>query len=140
MTFLVLPGLGYGTWVWIKVARAMRRYWDRSPTSAQWSATFAGVDTETIRAFLELFVDAFAFSRKRAFCFAPDDRLCEIYDALYPCGSRGAGGEMTALYGLLRARYKVSPAAQGFADLSLGDLFRIVISNDSGEGFSGGAI
>lgn len=64
--------------------RRLLIYWQRACTGRQWKRRFPDASKSQIRAFLELFVNAFAFSSKRRLCFSPDDRVMEIYRTLYP--------------------------------------------------------
>jgi hypothetical protein len=118
-----VPAIAYGAWIWFRTEREMKRYWGRPSTATLWASSFPDATPADIRSFLEIFVDAFAFGAKRAFCFGPEDRLSEIYDALYPCGSRGAGGEMTCFYLMLQRRYGRSISADEFSGMSLGEIF-----------------
>ena len=64
--------------------RRLKVYWQRACTGRQWKRRFPDASKSQIRAFLELFVNAFAFSSKRRLCFSPDDLVMDIYLALYP--------------------------------------------------------
>jgi len=57
----------------IRARRRLRVYWDRRCTGIRWRRRFPAVSKQEIRAFLDSFVDGFAFPRKRRLCFSPDD-------------------------------------------------------------------
>ncbi len=62
----------------------MAGYWSRACTGAQWRRRFPQASKADIRAFLGIFVDAFGFRRSRRLCFAPDDRVMDVYRTLHP--------------------------------------------------------
>jgi hypothetical protein len=124
LLLVVLPALAYGVWQQLWVMRNLRRFWQRPATDGQWAREFPAARPDDIRAFLELFVDAFALSRKRLFCFAPDDRIGDVYRALYPVKGSGDVGETGCLYMLVKRKYGVSPDAVWRPDVTLGELFR----------------
>ena len=61
----------------------MKRYWERSCAGRAWLKEFPTAQSDEVRSFLVLFVGSFGFPRKRALQFAPNDRLLDIYRALY---------------------------------------------------------
>ena len=68
----------------IKRRRRLNRYWLRQCTGKDWKRRFPEVPKQEIREFLEAFVDGFAFSSKKRLKFDPDDKVMDIYRALYP--------------------------------------------------------
>lgn len=126
LLLVVLPVLAYVMWHEIWVRRNLRRFWQRPVTDGQWAREFPASEANEIREFLELFVDAFALSRKRLFCFAPDDRILDVYRALYPIKGTGDVGETECLYHLVKRKYDVMPDPVWRTDLTLGELFRYI--------------
>ncbi|MBV8380231.1 MAG: hypothetical protein JO369_05645 [Paucibacter sp.] len=51
---------------------------------ASWRRAFPGASKASIREFLELFVEAFAFPSSKRLTFSPDDQILPIYRRLYP--------------------------------------------------------
>ena len=50
----------------------------------RWKETFPQSSKASIRAFLQVFVDAFGFGSEDKLKFQPEDRISDIYDSLYP--------------------------------------------------------
>jgi len=107
----------------LRIHRNMRRYWDRACTGFEWRRRFPDAPKSDIRGFLELFVDAFAFRQSRRLCFAPDDKLLEIYRTLYPHRFMADALELEALDALLRKRYGIYAATFWKEDITLGEVF-----------------
>ena len=59
-------------------------YRSRSCMGKKWKNEFPYAGKEEIRTFLLLFTDAFAFKSEQKFKFEPQDKIIEIYNALYP--------------------------------------------------------
>lgn len=77
---VVLLALTLGAWCERARHRALRdRYWSRPCTGLVWHRAYREVPPREIRAFLHHFVDAFAFPRRRALSFQPDDCVHEVY-------------------------------------------------------------
>jgi propanediol dehydratase small subunit len=64
--------------------RRLRAYWDRVCTGARWRRRFPQATKDEIRKFLNVFVDAFGFRKSRRLSFSPDDKIMDVYRALYP--------------------------------------------------------
>ena len=60
-----------------------RKYKARKCTGRRWKKEFPEAGKTEIRSFLLLFVDAFAFYEKHKLKFEPEDKLLDIYAALY---------------------------------------------------------
>jgi hypothetical protein len=60
--------------VTILYPRTIQEYWQRSCMGRAWKRTFPRASKDEIRQFLYMFVDAFAFPKRRALPFAPTDR------------------------------------------------------------------
>jgi hypothetical protein len=91
----------------IQTRKALRFYWERACTGTRWRRRFPDSPKPEIREFLDLFVDAFAFRRRRRCCFLPEDRVMDVYRALYPPGSAVDGMELETFCQLLRKRYGI---------------------------------
>src|SRR5947207_949478 len=62
----------------------LRKFRSRACTGRMWKQRFPQASKTEIREFLDLFVDSFAFSPSRRLCFSPDDRVMDVYRAMYP--------------------------------------------------------
>lgn len=107
----------------LRIRRNMRRYWDRACTGFQWRRRFPDAPKSDIRGFLQLFVEAFAFRQSRRLCFSPDDKVMEIYRALYPERMADAM-ELETLASLLQKRYGIDAANFWKEDITLGEIFK----------------
>lgn len=68
----------------LKSRRLLQRFWSRPCTGREWKKRFPDASKESIREFLEEFVDAFAFGSKNRLKFSPDDKIMDVYKSLYP--------------------------------------------------------
>ena len=98
-------------------------YWQRTCTGFRWRRRFPSAHKADIREFLVLFVDAFAFRRKRRCCFSPDDRVMEIYRAIYPPGSAVDSMELECLCDTIKKRYGPDFAVSWREDITLGEIY-----------------
>jgi propanediol dehydratase small subunit len=120
---LVAFAVGGGLLVEIQTRKALRRYWERACMGIRWRRRFPDAPKAEIREFLDLFVEAFGFRRKRRCCFSPDDRVMEVYRTLYPPGSEFDSMELETFCTTLRKRYGVNFAASWRDDITLGELY-----------------
>ena len=103
--------------------RSIRTYGQRSCTGRAWKRAFPHAPKQEIRRFLYLFVDAFAFPKKRALCFAPSDRILQIYNSLYPIKGWPDALELETLALRLETSYGISFREFWREDLTIGELF-----------------
>ena len=103
--------------------RRMQSYWGRVCTGFQWRRRFPTASSVEVREFLDLFVDAFAFSRKKRLCFSPDDRIMDVYRAIYPPGSLSDSLELETLAITLEKRYGIDVSKSGSKDITLGEIY-----------------
>ena len=102
---------------------AMRTYWQRACTGICWKRRFPNAPKAEIREFLILFVEAFAFHRKRRCCFSPDDRVMDVYRALYPPGSWVDAMELECFCKMLKKRYGIDFAATWHENITLEEIY-----------------
>ncbi len=100
-----------------------KKYRLRKCTGKNWKEKFPDVPKEEIRSFLFLFTDAFAFSRKQKLKFEPEDKILDIYKALYPAKWMPDSMEVETLAQDIEKEYNVSFKDIWHEDLTLGDLF-----------------
>jgi propanediol dehydratase small subunit len=70
-----------------------------------------------------MFVDAFAFPKRRALQFAPTDRVLAIYRGLYPLKGWPDALELETLALRLEGRYALDLRRIWRDDLTLGEIF-----------------
>ena len=100
-----------------------QKYRLRKCTGKNWKERFPDVPKGEIRSFLFLFTDAFAFSRKQKLKFEPEDKILDIYKALYPAKWMPDSMEVETLAQDIEKEYNVSFKDIWHEDLTLGDLF-----------------
>jgi propanediol dehydratase small subunit len=117
-----VAGVG-GLLMSMQTRAAMQPYWERACMGIRWRRRFPGAPKTEIREFLDLFVDAFAFRRKRRCSFSPEDRVMEVYRALYPPGSEMDSMELETLCKMLEKRYGVDFFASWREDITLREIY-----------------
>lgn len=95
----------------------------RSCQGRGWRRHFPQTPIEEIRNFLLFFVEAFAFSNNEKLKLNPDDKILEIYKALYPSKWMPDALEFETLAKDLKQKYSVELEKIWRDDLTLGDLF-----------------
>lgn len=104
--------------------RALQHYWQRVCTGTLWRRRFPDSPKSEIREFLDVFLDAFAFHAPRRLCFSPDDKVLDVYQALYPPGDALADClELETFSDELRKHYGIDLASLWRDDLTLGELY-----------------
>jgi hypothetical protein len=88
-----------------------------------WRRAFPGASRHEIRAFLSLFVSAFAYNERDKLKFAPSDALLDIYRAQYPSRWTADAMELETLALELARSHHLDLAALWQDKLTLGDLF-----------------
>ena len=102
----------------------LHKFWRRTCMGFAWRRRFPNVSKKKIRDFLRLVVDAFAFSRSRALKFSPDDRLIEIYEAIYPVPRlTGDAMELEGLIESIETQFGVDLRPHWRKDITHGELF-----------------
>jgi propanediol dehydratase small subunit len=105
---------------------ALQKYWDRPCMGIRWRRRFPNSPKEEIREFLNIFVDAFAYDRKRRTCFSPDDRVIDIYRANYPPGSFWDNMDLEAFSLGVEERFDVDFLSIWREGITLGELYDLV--------------
>jgi hypothetical protein len=100
-----------------------RLYQSRRCEGRSWREAFPKASKDEIRTFLLLFVSAFAFSDKDKLKFRPDDKILDIYRALYPSRWMPDALEVETLARDLHARYKLELDLIWSDELTLGEIF-----------------
>ena len=106
-------------------SRALRVYLSRACQGSAWKRAFPQARARDIRAFLDTFVGAFAFSNSHRLKFSPADGIMDIYRASNPGGLVDAL-ELESFAVALERRYKFSLKQSWRPGLTLGELFALV--------------
>ncbi len=120
--FVVVVVAG-GVLMEIQVQRALRPYWERACSGIRWRRRFPDAPKTEIREFLDLFVEAFGFRRGRRCAFRPEDRVMDVYHALYPAGSAVDDMELEILCKSLQKRYGIDFVSSWREDITLGEIY-----------------
>ena len=112
-----------GILIHIQTSKALKPYWKRACTGIRWRRRFPNSPKAEIREFLNLFVDAFAFRRRRRCCFTPEDRVMDVYRAIYPPGSMFDSLELETFCMMLSKRYGIDFATSWRDDFTLGEIY-----------------
>jgi len=116
-------------------------YQTRDCMGRKWKKEFPYVRSEDIRQFLQLFTDAFAFKPDQKLKFGPQDKIIDIYCAIYPLKWADAL-ELETLCEEIEKEYSVNFNQVWTESLTLGELFEFVMSAQQGvspDGNSAGA-
>lgn len=103
--------------------RRMMLHWQRACTGRLWRKRFPAASKPEIRQFLDVFIESFGFAVRQRLCFAPDDRVMDVYRALDPHRFLSDGMELETLVRDLQRRYRVEIHGSWRDDITLGDLF-----------------
>ncbi|MEJ2705145.1 MAG: hypothetical protein P8Z79_22120, partial [Sedimentisphaerales bacterium] len=96
-------------------------------TGRLWKRRFPDVSKQSIREFLELFVDAFLFKSDKRLKFSPDDKIMDIYKSLYPCSWWADALEYECLFIDVERRYGFDLTETTMnRDTTLGQLFDMI--------------
>jgi hypothetical protein len=110
--------------------RRLKRYWDRTCTGTDWLSRFPNVPKDEIRKFLQAFVDGFAFKDQQRLKFAPDDKVMDVYRALYPSKDWPDALEVETFSKNLKKEYNFDLATVTDTDVTLGQLFAMIKNAD----------
>lgn len=111
----------------------LARYWSRSCTGSEWRRVFPGESKDSIRSFLECFVDGFAFSSRKIFNFSPNDKIMDIYNSLYPAKGWPDALELETFAINLEREYSLNLAGALTDELTLGQLFLMAIKENPNQ-------
>ncbi|NOU35437.1 MAG: hypothetical protein HOO88_01480 [Kiritimatiellaceae bacterium] len=106
--------------------RRLQRYWDRTCTGANWHSRFPDAPKDELRKFLQTFVDGFAFKDQQRLKFAPDDKVMDVYRALYPSEGWLDSLEIETFSKNLKKVYNFDLATVIDPDVTLGQLFAMI--------------
>ena len=107
----------------LQTRRVMHRYLERACTGSKWRRRFPDASKSEIREFLDIFIEAFGFKQSWRLKFTPEDRVLDVYRALYPVRGTPDDMEMERLTMDLQKRYRVDIIGSWREDITLADLF-----------------
>ena len=106
--------------------RRLQRYWDRVCTGAKWRRRFPNSPKEEIRRFLEAFIDGFACKSNQRLKFAPDDKVMDVYRALYPSTGWPDALELETFAKNLKQSYGFDLSQVHDETTTLGQIFEMI--------------
>jgi propanediol dehydratase small subunit len=109
----------------LKSRRLLKRFWSRSCMGRQWKRCFPDESNESIREFLELFADAFAFSSEKRLKFGPDDNVMDVYKSIHTSSWQPDELELEMLACNLEDRYGFDITRINDFDITLGQIFEM---------------
>ncbi|MSN26661.1 MAG: hypothetical protein GJV46_12425 [Geobacter sp.] len=128
---MILVALGACVFACSGGKRRINQYWTRNCTGGEWRKQFPQASKDAIREFLECFVRGFAFSSKKRLKFNPNDKIMDVYRALYPAEGWPDVLELETFSILLEKKYRLGLASVINDDLTLGQLFQMTIETKS---------
>lgn len=140
MAILVGLGLAMGFATWWQSRKALGRFWNRRCMGIRWRCRFPNASKAELREFLDLFAHAFGFNCQQSLCFSPDDRVMEVYRAVYPAGSLADHLELEVLALSIEKRYGVNWDVIWRENITLGELFGKLIAGRRQKLSGGGAL
>lgn len=122
---MILVALVAGVFACSGGKRRINQYWARNCTGSEWRKQFPQANKDAIREFLECFIKGFAFSSKNRLKFNPNDKIMDVYRALYPAEGWPDALELETFSILLEKKYRLDLASVINDDLTLGQLFQM---------------
>jgi len=92
----------------------------------KWKQAFPGSPKSEIREFLLTFSEAFCFQPKHKLKFEPEDKIYDIYRAVYPSKSAPDAMEVEFFSLLLEQEYGFNLAGAWSENLSLGEVYSAI--------------
>jgi hypothetical protein len=122
---LILVAVGAGVVTSLGSKRRLDQYWTRNCTGSEWRKQFPQASKDAIREFLQCFVKGFAFNSKKRLKFNPDDKIMDVYRALYPTEGWPDALELETFSIYLEKKYRLDLASVFNEDLTLGQIFKM---------------
>ena len=104
-----------------------RPYRLRRCEGRQWKEQFPDVPKDEIRQFLSIFADSFGFRERDRLKFSPDDRVMDIYNAIYRPMPSVDEMELEGFFCRVEDTYSVDVVSGYKTNMTLGTLFRTAI-------------
>lgn len=125
---LIVVAVGAGIVASLGIKKRLDHYWSRGCSGAEWRRQFPQATKESIREFLECFVEGFAFDNKKRLKFTPNDKIMEVYRALYPTEGWPDALELETFAINLEKKYRFDLASVFTEELTLGQIFKMATS------------
>jgi len=106
--------------------RRLKQYWIRKCMGREWRRQFPEIPKADIRRFLDAFVDGFAFKSKNRLRFRPDDKVMDVYRALYPSKGWPDALELETFAQNLEREYSFDLAKVIDPNVTLGQLLGMI--------------
>jgi hypothetical protein len=113
-------------WSFFFGGRLPKQFHARSCQGRGWRNAFPSASKQEIRSFLTVFVEAFAFSKTEKLKLNPNDKIIQIYQALYPIKQMPDALELETLAVDLEKKYRLKLENIWNENLTLGELFNHV--------------
>jgi hypothetical protein len=105
-------------------------YRKRNCQGIYWRRRYPNVPKEEIKKYLQIFIDAFAFKDKHRCKFKPEDKVIDVYNAMYPNKFLSADGmELEDFAISLEQTYKIDFDKIWNEDMTLGQIFELSIKS-----------
>jgi hypothetical protein len=124
IALVVIALIGSVVWAVFFGGRVPKTYAGRACEGAGWRRAFPDSSSDEIRTFLLMFVDAFAFRDTEKLKFSPNDRIMDIYRALYPSRGTPDALEVETLALQVERKCGLRLATVWREELTLGELFQ----------------
>jgi hypothetical protein len=111
-------------WTTIWGGNVPKTYRERSCMGKKWMNQFPNVSKDDIRTYLEIFINSFSFDSKHKLMFNPDDKVMDVYRAVYPSKGWPDGLELESFAISLEKKYSVNFSDLWNEQLTIGELFR----------------
>lgn len=122
---MILVAVGAGVFAYSGDNSRISQYWTRNCTGSEWRKQFPQASKDAIREFLECFIKGFAFSSKNRLKFNPDDKIMDVYRALYPNEGWPDALELETFSIYLEKKYRLDLASIFNDELTLGQIFKM---------------
>ncbi|MBN2703319.1 MAG: hypothetical protein JXR23_03825 [Pontiellaceae bacterium] len=109
----------------LRSKKRLEVYWQRRCTGTEWRNRFPDAPKESIRDFLQIFVDGFAFRTDQRLKFSPEDKIMDVYRTLYPTNTWPDALEFETFAISLEDKYGFDLEKIAFHEITLGQLFEI---------------
>ena len=121
-------------WTVLRSRAGLAPYRDRGCAGAEWRRSFPSASEGDIRAYLECFVDGMAISPRDALKFSPNDRVLDVYRALYGGRTPLLGDHMECETFLEEVGHRFNTSIDDLLnvwhlEVTLGELFAHATSN-----------
>ncbi|MGD0518141.1 MAG: acyl carrier protein [Thermoguttaceae bacterium] len=124
--WFILGGLVFFVIDQFLVHRALKTFLSRTCTGRDWKRRFPDATKDEIRRFLSIFINAFGFKSRQILKFHPDDKITDIYRALYPLPFSADSLELVTLTMNVQKEYGLDLIEHFNQEMTLGQLFQLI--------------